>query len=66
MTNTKEKVDRIILIKKLNQKQEIVDELYKKEGLTYQVLDMQLEINKLRNKENIPDPTKTIYKNFVQ
>ena len=63
---TKEKVDRIILMKKLDNKQEVVNELYEKEGLTDQVLDLQLEINKTRHEENIPDTTKTIYKKYVQ
>lgn len=66
MTNAKETVDRIVLMKKLDSKQKVVDELYEKEGLTDLVLNMQLEINKIRNKENIPDTTKNLYQHFVQ
>lgn len=64
--NTKEKVDRIIQIKELDKKQEIVNHLYKNEGLTDEVLDLQIEINKKRHETNITDPNELVYKNFVQ
>ena len=50
----------------LKKKQKKVDELFESEGLTDKVLDLQVEINTIRNKENIPDDSETIYKNFVQ
>lgn len=63
---TEEKIDRIKLMKDLDNKQEIVNQLYAEEGLTDRVLDLQLEINESRAKENIPDPEEMVYKNFVQ
>ena len=63
---TEEKVDRIKLMKDLDNKQEIVNQLYAEEGLTDRVLDLQLEINESRAKENIPDPEEMVYKNFAQ
>lgn len=66
MADYKEKVDRINLMKELDKKQEIVNNLYEEQGLTDEVLDLQLEINQTRHKENIPDPKELIYKNFVQ
>ena len=53
-------------MKKLDMKQKIVNELYEKEGLTDKVLEMQVEINKQRAENNIPDPEELIYKNFAQ
>lgn len=64
--SSEEKVDRIVLMKKLDDKQKVVNELYEKEGLTDEVLELQLAINKTRAEENIPDPEEMIYKNFVQ
>lgn len=63
---TEEKVDRIKLMKDLDNKQEIVNQLYAEEGLTDRVLDLQLEINESRAKENIPDPKEMVYKNYAQ
>lgn len=61
-----EKVDRITLMKKLDGMQEKLNEIYKEEGATDRVIEMQLEINEIRNRENIPDTSELIYKNFVQ
>lgn len=46
--------------------QEVCNELYEQEGLTDDVLDLQLQINKLRHKHNISDEKNKIYENFVQ
>lgn len=50
----------------LARKQAQVDLKYEKEGLTDEVLDMQLEINKLRHEHNLSDKTNQINDNFVQ
>lgn len=50
----------------LERKQAQVNLAYEKEGLTGEVLDKQLEINKLRHKHNLSDKKKQIYNNFVQ
>lgn len=51
---------------KLRKKQDEVDKLYEKEGLTDEVLDKQIEINKLRHKHNISDKSNRVYDDFVQ
>lgn len=62
----KEKVDRIKLIKQLDVLQEELNKKYETEGLTDEILEKQLHINEVRYKENIPDPTETIHKQYVQ
>lgn len=54
------------LRKELAKKQEELNEKYAKEGLTDNVLEKQVALNKLRNALDISDETKRIYKNFVQ
>lgn len=69
MTNLisyREKINRINLTRKLDKMQNKVNKLYEKEGATDKVIEKQLEINEIRHKENIPDTTELIYKNFVQ
>lgn len=41
---------------KLNKMQKTVDKRIDSEGFNDEILDKQLEINKKRNKLNIPDP----------
>lgn len=50
----------------LQDKQKIINEKYEKEGLTDEVLDLQVELNTKRHKLNISDETKRIYDRFVQ
>ena len=52
--------------KELQDKQQVINKKYKKEGLTDEVLEMQVELNTERHKLDISDETKRIYKNFVQ
>lgn len=52
--------------KHLAKKQQEVDKLYAENGLTDEVLDKQIEINKLRNAHNITDKEQKIYKDYVQ
>lgn len=66
LTDFKEKINRINLTRDLNKKQEIVNQLYEEEGLTDEVLTLQLDINEKRHKENIPDTNENTYKHFVQ
>ena len=51
---------------KLAEMQEKLDKIYDKEGLTDEVLDLQLEINALRHEHDIPDETEMVYKEYVQ
>jgi len=46
--------------------QRYVDRQYKEQGLTDEVLNKQLEINKLRNKHNISDKSKRLHEKYVQ
>ena len=39
----------------LRKEQEIIDELYERDGLTDEVLDKQVALNMKRNKYDIPD-----------
>ena len=50
----------------LRNKQREVNKKYAKEGLTDEVFNAQLEINKMRHKHNISDSSKSIFENFVQ
>lgn len=50
----------------IKNKQRIVDKKYDEEGLTDEVLDAQLEINRLRHEHDISDPTKKLHENYVQ
>jgi len=51
---------------KIENMQKIANDLYKEQGLTDEVLDLQLEINKLRHKHDITDTSKQIHEEFVQ
>lgn len=55
-----EKIDSIIL--RLQQK--LVDIEYQRNGLTDSVLNKQININKKRNKLNIPDPTEKLFEDY--
>jgi len=50
----------------LKRKQEEVDELYEEHGLTDEVLDKQIAINKLRHAHDIPDESEKVYEDYVQ
>ena len=51
---------------KLAQMQEEVDKQFLENGLTDEILDKQLEINKLRHEHDISDERNRVYKNYVQ
>lgn len=50
----------------LKKKQKEVDKLYDEHGLTDEVLDKQIAINKLRHAHDITDKEKVIHKTYVQ
>ena len=52
--------------KHLAKKQKEVDELYEEHGLTDEVLDKQIAINKLRHAHDIPDESEKVYGDYVQ
>lgn len=50
----------------LAKKQKEVDELYEKHGLTDEVLDKQIAINKLRHAHDIVDESEKVHEDYVQ
>ena len=50
----------------LKKKQKEVDELYEKHGLTDEVLDKQIEINRLRHGHDIADKSQRVNEKYVQ
>lgn len=64
--NYTEKIHRINVSRELDKKQEIVNQLFAENGLTDEILELQVDINTQRCKENIPDTNELVYKNFVQ
>lgn len=50
----------------LKNRQRAINKKYDKEGLTDEILDAQIELNKLRNELDIPDSSKKVHKDFVQ
>lgn len=52
--------------KHLDKLQKEIDDLYKKEGLTDEVLDKQIYVNKLRNAHDISDKSNRVNGEYVQ
>ena len=50
----------------LRNRQRVIDNKYKEEGLTDEVLDLQLAINKERKEYNIPDENHRLHETYVQ
>ena len=51
----------------LKNQQRTLNERFEKEGLTDEILDEQIELNKIRNEHNIPDELEEkLYEDFVQ
>lgn len=61
-----DKAKRFLKTIQLKNKQRVVDKKLEEEGLTDEVLDKQLEINKLRNESDIPDKNSIIHEEYVQ
>ena len=61
-----EKEKRVYYKIQLKNKQRVVKREFEKNCLTDDVLDKQLEINKLRNKYDLHDETEEVYEEFVQ
>ena len=60
------KAKQFLIKLQLKNKQRAVDKKFKADGLTDEVLDLQLEINQLRHKHDISDSSNRVYENFVQ
>ena len=50
----------------LAKKQKEVDELFERDGLTDEVLEKQIAINKLRHAHDIPDESEKVHEDYVQ
>lgn len=61
-----EKIHKKNVNRHLNKKQAEVDRIFKEKGLTDEVLQLQLEINCIRNEEDICDENEKIYGDYVQ
>lgn len=61
-----DKAKRFLKIIQLKNKQRALDKKYANEGLTYSVLEEQIEINTLRHEADIPDSNNFVYEKFVQ
>lgn len=59
-------IDKFIRKISLKNKQRAVDKQYEEEGLTDDVLEKQIEINRIRYEKDIPDEQEIIYDKYVQ
>lgn len=61
-----DKAKKFLTIIQLKNRQRVIDKKYAKEGLTDEVLMLQVELNTLRHQMDIPDKNNFVYENFVQ
>lgn len=50
----------------IKEAQELLNEEYEKKGLTNEILEAQVELNRIRNVLNIHDEIEEIFEGFVQ
>lgn len=50
----------------IKNKQRAINKQYEKEGLTDEVLDAQIELNKLKHEYDIADSSKKVFEEYVQ
>ena len=58
--------ERVKMEVHLRNEQRVLNRKYENEGLTEEVLEKQIEINKLRHELDIPDESNEQYDGFVQ
>ena len=51
---------------KLRNRQRYINKMFEEEGLTNQVLNEQIKINKKRNELDLTDKSEVIHKDYVQ
>jgi hypothetical protein len=61
-----DKAEKYLKKIQLKNRQRVIDKKYKKEGLTDEILEKQVELNQLRHELDISDSSKKIYDNYVQ
>lgn len=50
----------------IREAQELINKKYEEQGPTNEIVEAQVELNKIRNALDIHDETETIYEEFVQ
>ena len=50
----------------IKNQQRDINKRYVEEGLTDEILDQQIKLNKLRNEHDIVDESEIVYEDFVQ
>ena len=61
-----DKAEKYLKKIQLKNRQRVIDKKYKKEGLTDEILEKQVELNQLRHELDISDSSKKIYDKYVQ
>lgn len=61
-----DKAEKYLKKIQLKNRQRVINKKYKKEGLTDEILEKQVELNQLRHELDISDSSKKIYDNYVQ
>ncbi len=59
-------IERTKLEVQLRNQQRILNKKYAEEGLTDEILDEQIKLNKLRHEYDITDESEKVYGDFVQ
>lgn len=59
-------IDTMLEEIKLRNRQRYINKMFEEEGLTNQVLNEQIKINKKRNELNLTDKSEVIHKGYVQ
>lgn len=50
----------------IKEAQDKIEKEYNRKGITNEILDAQVALNKIRNALNLPDESEFIYEEFVQ
>ena len=61
-----DKAEKYLKKIQLKNRQRVINKKYKKEGLTDEILEKQVELNQLRHELDISETSKKIYDNYVQ
>lgn len=59
-------IERTKLEVQLHNQQRVLNKKYAEKGLTDEILDEQIQLNRLRHEYDIPDDSKKVYGDFVQ
>lgn len=59
-------MDKLQLKERLDSEQDLVNQLFEREGLSEEVLNRQVEINKIRNEYDLVDESEIVYDKYVQ